>query len=154
MTDTNSSWTDSVINFVNSIGAQGGILLGLPEYRPDLAKAVANRLDLDFYDYRAEEMSRLGSEAGKLSLGALNETLQRRSNERGTLVFNVEALLATKSPAERRAWLERFVRTGWTNLVIVPLTLYAEDASDVTMRILRFAPEELPAQSLINRLRH
>ncbi|MEA3274723.1 MAG: hypothetical protein U9Q81_05395 [Pseudomonadota bacterium] len=154
MTETTTDWTDTVADFVAATGARGGLLLVFPEYRPDLAKAAAHRLGLRFFDYRAQEMSPLGTKAGSISLTSLDETLNDLARGGGALAFNVEALLATKEPEERRDWIERFVRTDWPSLIVLPITLFAEDTNALTSRILRFQEEDLPDQGLISRLMH
>ena len=127
-------------------------MLTFPAYRPDLARGVAHRLDLNFYDYRAEEMIKRGFETGKLTLDALNHSLRGLATNAGTVVFNVEALLATKPPEERRAWLQGFVRSDWPNLLVLPLTLFVDETHDITSRILRFRSEDLPPQGVVSRL--
>jgi len=62
---------------------RGGCLVRFPEYRPDLAKALAHHLDLEFFDFRAEVMSRLGTSAHTLGLDAIGQSLKARAAHRG-----------------------------------------------------------------------
>ena len=72
--------------------------------------------------------------------------------EGGAVVFNVEALLSTKSSEERGSWMEGFVGRDWKGLLLVPLTLYGHEAAAVTERVLHLEAEDLPAQGLLSRL--
>ena len=92
-----ASWLDRITDFLAASGPRGGLLLVFPEYRPDLAKAVAHRLGLRFLDFRAEEMSQLGIEAGSMPLQALNDKIALLSREEGLLVFNAEAKVTLAS---------------------------------------------------------
>lgn len=152
MSEQLGKWLDQVSDFVSSMGARGGALLVLPEYRPDLAKAVAHRVELEFYDFRAEDMAPKGTQAAAIDLAALNSVLRQRSVDGGALVFNVESLLTTKTPEQRRAWIEGFVRTDWPGLLLVPMTLFAQEAAMATDRALHLHTEDLPAQGIVNRM--
>lgn len=152
MSEQLGKWLDQVSDFVRSMGARGGALLVLPEYRPDLAKAVAHRLELDFYDFRAEDMVPKGTQAAAIDLDALNSVLLQRSVDGGALVFNVESLLTTKTSEQRRAWIEGFVRTDWPGLLLVPMTLFAQEAAMATDRALHLQAEDLPAQGIVSRM--
>ncbi len=149
-----SSWLERVTDFIASAGHGGGLLLAFPEYRPDLATAAAQHLGLRFFDFRAEEMSKLGKQAGSMGLDAFDDKITLLTHDGGLLVFNVDAILASKESAERAAWLQRVVRTNWPNPLVVPLTLFASEASELTSRIICFAAEELPEQGIVNRLIH
>jgi len=152
MSEQSVNWLAQMSEFVASMGARGGALLVLPEYRPDLAKAVAHRLTLRFYDFRAEDMVPKGAQASAVGLDALNAVLTQLSVDGGAVVFNVEALLATKTSEQRRAWIEGFVRTDWSGLLLVPMTLFAQEAAVVTDRALHLQAEDLPTQGIISRM--
>ena len=148
------SWLDRITDFLSTSGPRGGLLLVFPEYRPDLAKAVAHQLGLRFCDFRDEEMSKLGIEAGSMPLESLNDKISLLSREEGVLLFNAEALLATKSSEERSAWMRELVGHDWPNPVLVPITLFAAEAGGSTARVLCFDADELPEQGVISRLMH
>ena len=130
----------------------GGYLVNLPEYRPDLAKALAHHLDFDFFDFRADVMSRLGFSAHTLELEAMGRSLESRAVHRGVLAFNLEALLGTKERSARQAWLSGFVRGRYAHPVVAPLALFCSDVDPSLPNTITIDPEELPKQSIINRL--
>jgi len=152
MSEQPVDWLDQVSAFVASMGARGGGLLLLPEYRPDLAKTIAYRLRLEFYDFRAEDMAPKGTHAAKTGMNTLDSVLTRLAREGGAVVLNVESLLTTKSQAQRRTWIEGFIRADWPGLLLVPMTLFAQEAADVTDRVLRLQAEDLPTQGIISRM--
>lgn len=154
MSDSTSSWSDTIAGFAARLGGRGGLIISFPEYRPDLAKAVANRLSLDFFDYRADEMSQHGAEAGKIPLQSLDASLQSRASQRGILAFNVEALLATKDEETRKRWIEQFVHTDWPNLIVLPIAIFNDDALESSERLIILNADELPEQGVISRLLH
>lgn len=153
MSGDKQPWIEQCVEFASTLGP-GGLLLVFPEYRPDLAKLVAHHLQFEFFDYRAEVMAAEGPNAAAIELDALDETLAELAASGGAVVFNVEALLATKSPEQRITWVEKLLRTEWQNPVVIPMTLFADETAGLTERILRFAPEDLPEQSLVSRLLH
>jgi hypothetical protein len=152
MSEQRGDWLQQVSEFLSSVGDERGVLLVFPEYRPDLAKTVAQRLALRFYDFRAEDMAPKGVRASETGLYELDSVMTRLAAEGGAVVFNVEALLGTKGTVERVAWIERFVRTDWVNPLLVPMTLFAQDVAAATDRVLHLREEELPSQSLVSRL--
>lgn len=153
MSGEDQRWLNQCIEFATTLG-QGGMLLGFPEYRPDLAKLVAHRLQLTFYDYRSEVMAAYGPDAASIELDSLDQTLGELAAGGGAVVFNVEALLATKSPEQREAWLTGLLRADWPHPMVIPLTLFTAEAGGLSQRILNFAPEDLPEQGLVSRLMH
>jgi hypothetical protein len=148
-TDT---WLQPILDLVATQGGRGGALLAFPEYRPDLAKAIAHAVGTRFYDFRAETMAQKGPQAGAMGLDELDAVLGVLAAEGGALVLNTEALLSTKSSEERRAWMQGFLRQDWPGLLLVPLALYGHEAPAGNGRVLRLEPEHLPAQGLVNRL--
>lgn len=146
------AWMEQVLVMISTLRGQGGALLALPDYRPDLAKAIAHKVGVRFYDFRAEAMAQQGHRAGAMSLVELDAVLGELAAEGGAVVFNVEALLSTKSSEERGAWMEGFVGRNWQGLLLVPLTLYGHEAAAVTECVLRLEAEDLPAQGLLSRL--
>ena len=149
---TTDAWLKPILDLVSTQGGRGGALLAFPEYRPDLAKAIAHGVGIRFYDFRAETMAEKGFQAGAMGLDEIDAVFAQLAAEGGALVLNVEALLSTKSSEERRAWMQGFLRGDWPELLLVPLALYGHEAQVVDGRVLRLAPEDLPAQGLINRL--
>jgi len=152
MVQKTDAWLKPILDLVATQGGRGGALLAFPEYRPDLAKAIAHGVGIRFYDFRAETMAEKGFQAGAMGLDELDTVLAQLAAEGGALVLNVEALLSTKSSEERRAWMQGFLRHDWPGLLLVPLALYGQDAPVGNERVLYLEPEDLPAQGLINRL--
>ena len=152
LSESHSSWQDPLADCVGRFGQQGGILALMPEYRPDLARSIAHRFDLDFFDYRQEVMMPLGWGAGELTLESLDQTLQARTSEKGIVAFNVEALLATKPETERRQWLNDFSQVTWEKLVILPLALYTDEAPNDLLRRCDLRNAEIPEQGIVSRL--
>ena len=91
------AWLKPILDLVSTQGGRGGALLAFPEYRPDLAKAIAHEVGIRFYDFRAETMAQKGFQAGSMALDELDAVLAQLAAEGGALVLNVEALLSTKS---------------------------------------------------------
>ena len=149
-----TSWMTPLLDLTTSLGNAGGLIVALPTYRPDLAKAIAYRLEMRFFDFREEVMSRHGAAAGAIPLVALDHCLHGLASAGGAAVFNVDALLSTKTEDERKAWLERFVRTQWPTLILLPLTLFADDARTLTDRVFVPDGDELPQQGIVSRLVH
>ncbi len=146
------TWSSAFVDLLTG-HRQAGFLLSFPEYRPDLAHALAGELGFGFFDFRAEVLARLGWDAHTLALDDLNDVLRRHSTETGVVAFNVEALLAIKDEQARRRWLNGFVNDDWPNPVLVPLTLYSSEAPRHP-RHYEFDSDDLPNQSFVNRLVH
>ena len=49
-----------ILDLVSTLGGRGGTVLAFPEYRPDLAKAIAHSVGIRYYDFRAEVMAQKG----------------------------------------------------------------------------------------------
>ncbi len=124
----------------------------MPEYRPDLVKSIANSFNLEFYDYRLDKMAPLGQAAGTLTLEELTRTLQKKTQDKGIVAFNIEALLATKSEERRVEWLSCVLKTSWPHTLVIPLVIFHQDAPKEHHRISDLLSKTLPEQNLINRL--
>jgi len=126
--------------------------VNLPEYRPDLPKALAHHLDFDFFDFRAEVISRLGFSAHTLELEAMGRSLESRAIQRGVVAFNLEALLGTKERSARQAWFSGFVRGRYEHPVVAPLALFCSDLEPSLPNTITIDPLDLLEQSIISRL--
>jgi len=146
------AWIRPIWSGIAGSGAGGGFLVCLPEYRPDLARNLAFGLDLCFVDFRQAFMSALGWEAHTLDLGQVSGMLRERSEARGLVLFNVEALLATKAGDERRDWLEAFLSIPFEQPVLAVLWVFAEEVPHTDDRVFRVDAGRLPPQGLISRL--
>ncbi len=154
MTDlpTTSAWLQPFIDRVNAHQRQGGFILSLTEYRPDLARHVAHELDVRFFDYRADVMAKLGWDAHTVSLPDLDQTLEEQSSKSGLVAFNVEALLGTKPEAERSQWLMKCLQMQFVHPVIVPLCVFNHESLTSQPRYHAVPSDLLPQQSFLNRL--
>ena len=124
----------------------------MPEYRPDLVKSIAHSFDLEFYDYRQDKMAPLGQAAGTLTLEELTETLQKKTQKRGVVAFNVEALMATKTEQQRIEWLGSMCNLSWPHTLLIPLVIFHQDAPGSHHCVSDLLSITLPEQNLINRL--
>jgi hypothetical protein len=106
---------------------------------------------MEFFDFRAEVMSRLGASAHTLEIDAMQRSLESRAAHRGIVAFNLEALLATKTASARKAWMANFVRGTYANPIVVPLAIFCSDAEASLPNTLTLDADALPAQSLISR---
>lgn len=145
-------WMSEFTGMLAAGDGHGGYLVKFPEYRPDLAKTLAHYLSFDFYDFRADVMSRLGFSAHTLELEAMGRSLEARAVHRGVLAFNLEALLGTKTESARQAWFSEFVRGSYANPVVVPLALFCSEVGIPFPNTVVIDLEDLPEQSIISRL--
>ena len=152
MSSNKPDWMSELAGMLAAGDGHGGYLVKFPIYRPDLAKALAHHLGLEFFDFRAEVMSRLGTSAHTLELDAIGRSLRSRAAHRGLLAFNLEALLGTKAESARQAWFGEFVRGSYRHPVVVPLAVFCSDVDASLPNIFTLDPESLPEQSLISRL--
>jgi len=151
---TERTWLDAIAELVAVGGGRGGFAVCLPEYRPDLVKAIAHRLQLRFYDYREEELRRHGANAYRVSLEELDDTLGGLAVQGGAMVLNVEALLAAKPEQDRTQWLADFMRADWASPMVLSLTLFTAELEGPSGRVMTLDKRELPEQSLVSRLLH
>jgi hypothetical protein len=147
------SWLQPVADLIAERQRRGGILLALPDYRPDLARAVADGLGLSYFDVRAEILMPLGWDAAKVGVDELTEILAERADDTDILAHNVEALLSTKDEAARQGWIEQFLDRDWPHLVVVPLFLFIHEAPAASPRMLHLAAEDLPPETLLGQFR-
>ena len=145
-------WINEIAGMLATGDGHGGYLVKFPEYRPDLAKALAHHLNLDFFDFRTDVMSRLGFAAHTLELEAMGRSLESRAVHRGILAFNLEALLVTKTEPARQAWFREFVGGSYANPVVVPLALFCPEVETPFPNTVAIQFEDLPEQSIIGRL--
>ena len=145
-------WIEPIDDMIEGHDAQGGFIVVFPEYRPDQCLALAQALDLQCFDYRQQVMSARGWEADQLGLDDLDATLDELARTRGSLVNNVEALLATKEIDAGARWLRKFLKTPWTRPLIIPIVIYTQELPAGHARVHTIGVDELPAQSFMNRL--
>lgn len=148
----NSLWIERVLSFVHKAGPEQGLFLSLPDYRPDLAQFLAAKLGLHFVDFRATKMSELGWQAGKLTLGELSQNLSEQAALRGIMVLNVEALLATKTKAQRIDWYTAFVEAKFEHTALLVMTLFSEEIETEASRHLRLERSDIPEHGILKRM--
>lgn len=146
-------WIAPVAALICNAGWRGSFLVALPEYRSLIVRKLAEALDLDFVDFRAEQLTALGWQAGQLELLAqdrfIGDSLSRSG--RGIVLHNSEALLATKLLKERRDWLAALVATDWCPPVLMPVSVFHADIPPPTERAHSVEPAALPANSFLMR---
>lgn len=147
-----TEWLDVFKASYDQNSGKGGFQVLFPEYRPDMTRALAYSLSLEFYDYRLEKMIPLGWKAGELTLESLMQTLIEESKHIGLVVHNAEALLATKPEDERKQWLHDFLAFDWVNPVILPLAIYQAEAEIDNPRVCDLKISEFPKESFLMRL--
>ena len=130
-----------------------GLIVRFPDFRPDLASAMARSLGLAFVDFRKERMARLGTGAAGLSLGELTEAaLDAMEGGSGVVLHNAEALLGVHPRERRRQWFARLVSPGWIRPFVVPVTLFGDDIPANSPRVVLLEPALLPNETLLSRL--
>ena len=142
---------DLVSRCVENVNNSGYIIL-MPEYRPDLARMIANHFGINFYDYRKKEMLPLGWRAIDITLNQLNNSLTKESCHDPMLAFNVEALLAIRPENERREWFSNIIMHPWPNRILLPITIHLNEVPDSDQQTCNLLTAPLPEQTLINRL--
>lgn len=147
-----SDWFESISHTIDAHAHKGGLLIVLPEYRPDQCTALAHRLQIPCFDYRTEVMSAHGWDADRITLDDLDATLAELASQGACLVNNVEALLSTKDADACEQWLQAFVDTTWHAALLVPIVINADRVPQGHARVVRVTPEQLPEQSFISRL--
>ncbi|MCU7838927.1 MAG: hypothetical protein KZQ94_06070 [Candidatus Thiodiazotropha sp. (ex Troendleina suluensis)] len=143
---------DKIDDLLNRHGCQGTFIILMPEYRPDVARGIANHLGFEFFDYRQEIMLEFAREAHRLTLDQLSKTLAEKSEQSALIAFNVEALLAAKPENERKHWLLNCLQIAKENPVVIPLAIYIDELPIGDSRILDLRHSKLDEQTLVSRL--
>ena len=146
------AWVNPIEQRMAQQQGLGGFIVIFPDYRPDLFRGLAAGLGLANFDFRAEVMSSRGWEADQLTLDELDTSLSRCATESGTVVSNVEALLSTKSDEACTDWVKTFLTRDWRNPLLIPIIIHSEFVPQPHPRVHALSREELPDQTLINRL--
>ncbi len=147
-----ADWLEPLDRALAAGNRRGGYLLVMPQYRPELVREAAERYGFACRDFRRERLVPRGRAAAGLSLAELDRFLEEELEGPGAVVQNAEALLATRSEPERRSWFRRFLARERPFAVIVPVVLFGREVPCDPLRVVRPAPEELPADTLLMRL--
>lgn len=145
-------WQTPIVESVKKYPSGKCLFVFMPEYRPDLVKSIASSFDLEFYDYRLDKMAPLGQAASTLSLAELTNTLQKKTQKKGVVAFNIEALMATKSEEQRIEWLNHTLEESWAHTLIIPLVIFHQDAPAAHNHVSDLLLTALPEQNLVSRL--
>ena len=101
------AWLKPILDLVSTQGRCGGALLAFPEYRPDLAKAIAHEVGIRFYDFRAETIAPKGFQAGAMGLNEADAVLAdlaaRVARGLGAATLRFEAVARNAASSARRA---------------------------------------------------
>lgn len=145
-------WTAEIAGVVERHDRRGGFLVLFSDYRPELAHGIARALGCAVADFRKEVMAPKGWQAGQLPLADIDAYVAEKSAAGGVVVQNVEALLSTKSEAERSLWLAEFLTRDWPAPVLLPLFLFASAAPEGASRVVAVSAAETPEETLMMRL--
>jgi hypothetical protein len=143
-------WCSPLLQAIATCGP-GGYIVTFPAYRPDLAEELARATGFAFVDFRKDRMAPLGLQAHTLDLTAIDAHAASAANRTGIVLHNAEALLATRAPDVRRAWLAAFVAAPRNDLAILPLALFGADIGEHP-RVVRLAPQDLPEETMLRQL--
>lgn len=153
------AWLTPVAAALEREARRGRFLVAFDIYRPDLARAMAHALRLQFIDFRAQYMMPLGRDAGRLPLARIEELIADAEREpaadgeaQGLVLLNVEALLATRPAQERITWMQDFIARPSAVPVIVPVSVFAAEAPAADPRVVAIDPAAVPSEKLLFRL--
>lgn len=147
----NQNWVDPIKKLIDTHG-KGSYIVNFPEYRPDLFRFMAHSLDMNFFDYRTEVMSPLGWDAHRLAVDEVDERLMQEAIKGELIACNIESLLAAKEADVRANWLASYLSRQWPKTIVLPLCLYCHDVPISSPNVYSFESNDLPEQSLVNRL--
>ncbi len=145
-------WMAPIGQMLDAHAWRGNYLIALQTYRPDVVGVIADEFDLAFCDFRAAHMAQLGWRAAELPLARLNQVAADASADQGLVLHNAEALLATKSKSERSTWFSEFVQCSSRHPVLIPLSIFFDEAPEACARVAWIDPTDLPAEKLLIRL--
>ncbi|MGV6817119.1 MAG: hypothetical protein ACWA44_07585 [Thiotrichales bacterium] len=147
-----NSWKGKIETFLKNHPENQGVALFLPEYRPDIARAIAFEFNYVFADFRQEVMAAKGLQAHETTINELTSYLIRKVQAHPVLAFNIEALLATKSDYDRGAWLESFLQQDWKHRILLPLVIFHGEVARYPGATIDLTDQQFADQKLINRL--
>lgn len=141
-------WLTAIEQYYQQEGQVNGSVILLPGYQPELCMMLCNHLNMDFYDYRAEEMQIFGHQADTIDLDHLDQCLQTRSQSQSIFAHNIEALLCVKTKEERRDWLQSFLDSDWPNPVFLSIAVFQDDVPDDHKKVCDLELMHIPRNSL------
>ncbi len=145
-------WMAPITRTLDAHAWRGNYLIALQTYRPDVVGMIADEFNLAFFDFRAKHLAKLGWRAAELPLHQLNQLMADGSADRGLVLHNAEALLATKSKSERSTWFSEFVQRSSRHPVLIPLSIFFGEAPEGCARVAWIDPTDLPEEKLLIRL--
>ncbi len=141
-------WLSAIAQYHETTGKSNGSIILLPGYQPELCMMLCNHLDMESFDYRAEEMQAFGHQADSVGLDHLDICLQTHSQSNSVFVHNVEALLCVKTKQERRQWLQSFLETDWENPVYISIAVFQDDVPEDHPHVCDFELMRIPREAL------
>lgn len=141
-------WLTAIAQYYHQKGNTDGSIILLPGYQPELCLMLSNHLNMEFYDYRKEEMQAFGHQADTIDLGHLDQSLRTHSESKAIFSHNVEALLCVKTKQERRDWLQSFLDADWPNPIFLPIAVFQDDVPEDHPRVCDFELMRIPRESL------
>lgn len=141
-------WLTAIEQYYHQEGQSNGNIILLPGYQPELCMMLCNHLNMEFYDYRAEEMQVFGHQADTIDLDHLDKCLQTHSQSQSIFAHNVEALLCVKTKQERRDWLQSFLDHDWSNPIFLSIAVFQDDVPEEHPHVCDFELMHIPRESL------
>ncbi len=153
MTELTNTWRKTLHQFLASTDSENPLAIPLlmPEYRPDICRAIAHEMGACFFDFRAEVMNGHGMLAHEIRLDELARELVKRASAGAVIAFNIESLLAAKDEDERQQWLHHICNTTFDHFLVLPLAIFQDDVSDLES-CLDLREHLFEPQTLISRL--
>ncbi len=141
-------WLTAIEQYYRQEGNMGGSIILFPGYQPELCMMLSAHLDMEFFDYRKEEMQAFGHQADSIDLTHLDNALRTHSKTKSIFSHNVEALLCVKTKQERRDWLQSFLDADWPNPIFLPIAIFQDDVPEEHPRVCDFELMKMPKHSL------
>lgn len=141
-------WLTAIEHYYHKEGMNNGSIILLPSYQPELCLLLSKHLNMEFYDYRQEEMQFFGHQADTIDLDHLDQCLQTRAQEKQIFAHNIEALLCVKTQQERHEWLQSFLDNDWPNAIFLPIAVFQSDVPEDHPHVCDLELMHIPRESL------
>ncbi len=141
-------WLSAIAQYHQNKGKTNGSIVLLPGYQPELCMMLCNHLEMESFDYRAEEMQAFGHQADSVDLSHLDNCLQTHSRSKGVFVHNVEALLCVKTKQERHQWLQSFLDADWQNPIYITIAVFQDDVPEEHPHVCDLELMRIPREAL------
>ena len=137
-------WLSDIKAFCDGPGQQGGSIVLLPRFSPDVIEKMAEHIGLEMFDFQQEVMQGFGPDAHLISFEQLDQSLRNRAQQNGIVSHNIEALLCVNTKAERRAWITTFLNGDWPNPILLPITVFQAEVPDEHHKVCDLELRKMP----------